>query len=143
LKYLNLLITSNKWLATENNYSLHFDEKTCRVVTKDNCLSINSLHCFAFLLRNSLYYHRKMIYSAETKFTTLHFFRNFFKAWSFPGLFFLFIFHKFSYTIQYYLVIICPLIMLPYLHQWWFPQLWNSPNSRARMTHSSRGHRSR
>ncbi len=28
---------------------------------------------------------------------------------------------QFSNTIQYYLVIICPLVMLPYPHHWWFP----------------------
>ncbi len=49
----------------------------------------------------------------------------------------------FSYTIQYHLVIICPLVMLSYPHCWWFPQLWNSPMSRARMTHSTREHRRR
>jgi hypothetical protein len=59
------------------------------------------------------------------------------------GLFFWFIFHQFSYPIQHYLVIVCPLVMLPYLHRWWFPQLWNSPIPRAIMTHSTREHQRR
>jgi hypothetical protein len=37
----------------------------------------------------------------------------FLKVWAFPGLFLSFIFHQFSNTIQYYLVISCPLVMLP------------------------------
>jgi hypothetical protein len=49
-----------------------------------------------------------------------------------------FTFYQFSNTIQYYLVIICPFVMRPYPHRWWFPQLWNSPISRARMTDSTR-----
>jgi hypothetical protein len=64
-------------------------------------------------------------------------------AWVLPGLFFWFIFHQFSYTTQYCLVIICPLVMLPYLHCWWFPKPWNFPLSRPRMTHSTRKHRRR
>ncbi len=51
---------------------------------------------------------------------------------------FSFTFHQFSNTIQYYLVIICPFGMLLYPHRWWFPQLWNSPIFKARMTHSTR-----
>jgi hypothetical protein len=46
--------------------------------------------------------------------------------------------HQFSHTIQYYLVIICPLVMVPYPHRWWFPWPLNSPISRARTTHSTR-----
>ncbi len=53
------------------------------------------------------------------------------------------IFHQFSNTIQYYSVIICPFVMLPYSHHWWFPQQWNTAISRARMTHSTREHRRR
>ncbi len=58
-------------------------------------------------------------------------------------LFLILIFHQFSKTIQYYLVIICPLAMMTYPHRWWFLQLWSSPISRARMTHSAREHRRR
>ncbi len=58
-------------------------------------------------------------------------------------LFLILIFHQFSKTIQYYLVIICTLVMMPYPHCWWFPQLRSSPISRARMTHCTREHRRR
>ncbi len=64
--------------------------------------------------------------------------RTFFKVWVFPGLFSSLIFHQISHKIQYYLPIICPLVVLPYPHHWWFPRLWNSPKSRARTTHSTR-----
>jgi hypothetical protein len=56
------------------------------------------------------------------------------KFGSFPASFFSFIFHQFSNTIQYYHVIICPLVMLPYPHR---VQLWNSPISTTWMTHST------
>ncbi len=54
---------------------------------------------------------------------------------------FSFIHNQFSNTIQYYFIIICRLFMLSYPHRWWFPQLWNSPISRARTHHSTREHR--
>ena len=59
---------------------------------------------------------------------------------SFPH-FLCIIFYHFSHT--YYLVMIGPLVMLPYPHCWWFPQLWYSLISRARMTHSNREYKRR
>ncbi len=59
-----------------------------------------------------------------------------FRVWTFPSLF-----HQFYNTIEYFLVILWPLAMLPYPYYWWSPKLWNSPISRARVTHSTREHR--
>ncbi len=66
-----------------------------------------------------------------------------FKFGAFPVSFLSFYFHQFSLIIQSCLVIICPLVMLSYPHNWWFPMLWNSPISRAIITHSTREHRRR
>ncbi len=73
----------------------------------------------------------------------IQFLWTFFNVRAFPSPFFWFIFHQFSNTIQYYLVIICPVVMLPYPLHWWFPQLRYSPISRAITIHSAREHRRR
>jgi len=47
------------------------------------------------------------------------------------------------FSLIIHLVIICPLVILPYPPPWCFPKQGNSAISRARMTHSTREHKRR
>ncbi len=99
---------------------------------------------YSHLHRSNLtFFPLKNNFSGGVKKSYCTLFKHFLKVCAFSGLFFSFICHQFYNVIQYYLQTICPLVMLPYPHRQWFPQLWNSPISRACIAHSTREHRSR